>query len=47
MLSTPVFGDLDKTQILTLTNGWGDGLATTEGLLHQPASVVQLRHKRR
>ena len=23
---TPVFGDLDKTQTLTLTNGWCDGV---------------------
>jgi len=42
---TPVFGDLDKTQTLTLTNGWCDGVPIDAVILevlecHRQATVV-------
>jgi len=40
-----VFGDRDKTQTLTLTNGWGDGVPIDAIILevlegHRQATVV-------
>jgi hypothetical protein len=42
---TPVFGDLDKTQTLTLTNGWCDGVPIDAVILevlecHRQATVI-------